>query len=166
MESDTASFLLIILGTISALIGFFIGDWFWGSLLYVGISWIAAGVIYGLAGREVSEGGLLAAFVFGFIGAIGWVVVDMSRSQNVQYSWKERGRVNRENEGSYRPILSELDDPDSEYMVRKLVSEYRDQGFLNPELLLQSKLNKKTSSGKTKKDAIRELYEEEIKKTP
>jgi hypothetical protein len=52
------------------LVGFAAIGSFWGSLIYIGISWLLAAGIYFFADREVTDGGLVAALLLGFIGAI------------------------------------------------------------------------------------------------
>jgi hypothetical protein len=99
LESDSASLALIIFGILGCLIGFFMGGWFWSNLIYVGISWFVAGVAYYFAEREITDGGFLAAFLFGVIGAILWIVIDMSRTQKVSsasLSWKYGDRRSQE----------------------------------------------------------------------
>ena len=79
MKSGEAGLLLILLGVISGCIGFFSGNLLLFNLFYVGISWFVAGLLYLLANREVTAGGFLAAFILGVIGAIIWLVIDVSR---------------------------------------------------------------------------------------
>ncbi len=81
MESNNASSALVILGILGSVLGVALGGWFWSGLLYVGVSWIISGVAYFFADREITDGGFLAAFLLGIIGAILWIVVDMSRTQ-------------------------------------------------------------------------------------
>ena len=77
-----ASATLSLFGIMSVLAGFLMIGSFWGSLIYLGISWLLAAGIYFFADREVTDGGLLAALLLGFVGAIVWVVVDASRTQS------------------------------------------------------------------------------------
>jgi hypothetical protein len=46
----------------------------------------------------------------------------------------------------------------------KLVNRYKQEGFLNPELKLESEINEKMVNGKTREEAISELYSENTSK--
>ena len=70
MEAGKAGSILIILGLLGGAAGLFLGGLFWSNFLYLGISWFIAGLAYGFAGREVTEGGFLVAFLLGILGAI------------------------------------------------------------------------------------------------
>ena len=79
MEASRAAILFVFLGVAAGLAGFFSGGFFWGSLLYVGVSWFVAGIAYAFAGKEITEGGIFAAFLLGALGALLWLVIDMRR---------------------------------------------------------------------------------------
>lgn len=85
-----ASATLSLFGIVSVLVGFVMIGSFWGSLIYLGISWLLAAGIYFFADREVTDGGLLAALLLGFVGAIVWVVVDTSRTQSRTVNYPSR----------------------------------------------------------------------------
>ena len=103
MEANDGPTVLFVLGLLGVVFGFWIGDWFWGILVYVGISWIIASIVLKLAERDLTEGAFLAGLVFGVVGAVIWIVIDMSRSQSgMQYrSYK--------NEYSYRKRIAQED---------------------------------------------------------
>jgi len=82
LEPNDGSPVLIGLGALCAILGLLLfGDLFWGNLPYLGISWIAAGVIYKLAERELTVGAFFVGLLFGAVGAIIWIVIDISRTQ-------------------------------------------------------------------------------------
>ena len=93
METGKAGSILIILGVLSGAAGLISGDLFWSNFLYLGISWFVAGLVYLLAGREVSDGGFLAALLLGIIGTILWLVIDVSRGGYRPESWKYGDRT-------------------------------------------------------------------------
>ena len=79
MDENDGPNILVILGLLSSLVGFLVGGWFWINVIYVGFGLIIAGVVYKLADRNLTEGAFFAALFFGIIGAIIWIVIDMSR---------------------------------------------------------------------------------------
>lgn len=90
MEANDGPTVLFVLGVVGVVFGFWVGGWFWGSFVYVGISWIIAGVALKLAERELTEGAFFAGLLLGIVGAILWIVIDMSRSEYDDRSWKYR----------------------------------------------------------------------------
>lgn len=81
MKSGEAAAILIILGFLSGAGGLFVGGIF-NYLSYFGVSWLIAGVVYGLAGRKVTDAGFLAALSFGGAGALIWLFIAWKRDQN------------------------------------------------------------------------------------
>lgn len=97
MEHIQAGLILVVIGILSFFIGFGL----------FGISWIIAGIIYIVVDREVSEGGFLVALIFGVLGAIVWLLVDMNQQQRIRPSvpiWKH-GKYEEE-KSYYRPQVS------------------------------------------------------------
>ena len=72
----------MFLGLLGVAVGFLFGGLFWGNFVYLGISWIIAAVIFTLAERDLTDGAFLAGLVFGVVGAVIWIVIDMSRTQS------------------------------------------------------------------------------------
>ena len=80
MESKTAFFALVLIGVIACVLDL-LGVGLFG-LFYLGVSWIITGIFYALAKREISEGGFIAALIFGLLGAIAWIVLNRDRTQS------------------------------------------------------------------------------------
>lgn len=102
MEANDGPIVLVALGFLGVIFGFWVGDWFWGSFVYVGVSWIIAGAVLKFAERELTEGAFLAGLLLGIVGAILWIVVDMSRSEKTPRSWSYADR-----QSSYKLIADE-----------------------------------------------------------
>jgi len=81
VKSGNAASVLIGLGFLFGASGLFVGG-FWMGLLYFGVSWLVAGVVYGFAGRSVTRGGLLVALAFGGAGALIWLFMNLDSDQN------------------------------------------------------------------------------------
>lgn len=60
-----------------------------------------------------------------------------------------------------KSISSDLEDAKYEVMVKTLVNRSRNKGLLNPELSVEGAIREKMASGKTKEQAIEELYSQE-----
>jgi hypothetical protein len=86
LEPQNACFALALIGVAACAFDMLAGGLF--GLFYVELSWIFAGGIYFFAGRDVTDGGLLAALVLGVLGAIIWVVVDTSRRGSAETSFR------------------------------------------------------------------------------
>lgn len=54
-----------------------------------------------------------------------------------------------------------LDEAKFKPMIKTLITKYRNQSFLNPELQLGVRINEKMAQGKTREQAIEELYKQE-----
>jgi len=80
LEADDGPLVLFGLGLFTVLLSLFIYGGFLG-VFYFGSSWIISAIIYKESHRVMTGGGFLAALLFGFIGAIIWIIIDMSRSQ-------------------------------------------------------------------------------------
>ncbi len=88
MEVNNGPTILTVLGLLSVIIGFLVGDWLWGSLAFVGISWVIAGAALKFAERDLTEGAFFAGLLLGVVGAILWIVIDISRS-NKNYPYRQ-----------------------------------------------------------------------------
>lgn len=55
-------------------------------------------------------------------------------------------------------VMADVDEAKFEPMIKALIQEYREKGYLHPELYLESRINERLASGKTKEQAIEELY--------
>jgi hypothetical protein len=53
-----------------------------------------------LSKREITDGGLISAFFFGFIGTIAWIVIDISRRQVAQRKEDINALIGDQNLGS------------------------------------------------------------------
>lgn len=62
-------------------------------------------------------------------------------------------------------IKSDLDDTKFQSMIEKLIDNNKKQGNLHPEILLESQIKENMAQGKTKEQAIEELYAK-IKRRP
>ena len=78
LDENNGPNALFLLGLLS-IVGFLIGGWFWSNIVYIGLGLIIARIIYKLSDRELTEGAFFAALLFGFIGAVIWIIIDMSR---------------------------------------------------------------------------------------
>ncbi len=82
MDENDGPSVLVFLGIVSVLVGFLVGGWFWINVAYFGIGLVISGIIYKLADRDLTEGAFFSALLFGFFGAVLWIVVDTSRDGN------------------------------------------------------------------------------------
>lgn len=79
-------------------------------------------------------------------------------TKEVEELKNERITVKRE---TMRSIFSGLEDAKYEVMIKTLVNRSRNKGFLNPELSVEDAIKEKMATGKTKEQAIEELYKQE-----
>jgi hypothetical protein len=185
MDSGKAGSWLILLGLISGCIGFLSGNLFLFNLFYVGISWVIAGLLYLLAGREVTGGGFLAAFILGTLGAIAWLIIDVSKHSHNYYGTESRTdilearikdleEILREKETGVRNINQAIKEEDQKILssilnrtptvstanvIEALTKKYENEGHLLPEQYLESKINEKMKSNRSQ--VLEGIYKDE-----
>jgi len=81
LKSEKTTLVLVTIGFFFGVVGL-VADGIWRNLLYFGVNWLIAGVVYCLAGREVTKGGVIAAFLFGGVGALFWLFLSLAHAQN------------------------------------------------------------------------------------
>ena len=116
---------------------------------------------------------LISYFVFGLSGVLiaFWVYEDGKTIEQLGLTEKIEmqrlsEKVNRANSAENvlertKQYTTEPLDSESIIMANNLVIRYRSKGYLNPELLLESFLAEKIASGKTRKQALEELKNQE-----
>jgi len=80
INPGTACFAFVMLGFLGGFVGLVAGG-VWIIFLILGCSWSVSGVAYFFADREITDGGFSLAFFLGIVGALLWLLVDLSRTQ-------------------------------------------------------------------------------------
>jgi hypothetical protein len=87
--------------------------------------------------------------------------IEPSSLEAKQSSLEEAETIKNE---AVRSISRGLENTKYEPMIKKLVNKYRNIGLLNPELRIENDIETKMANGKTREQAIEELYKKEFRK--
>jgi hypothetical protein len=85
IKPGTAFVAFAILGFLFGCLGVVAGG-VWITFLILGFSWTVSGVAYFFADREITDAGFSVAFFLGIVGALLWLLVDLSRTQEVRHN--------------------------------------------------------------------------------
>ncbi len=96
--------------------------------------------------------------------AIYFILKEVEDMINVSLSSKQMEEEfareqTKSNEKALTWIKSDIDETKFQPMIDKMIEKNQKRGSLNPETLLQSQIKEKIAQGKTKEQAIEELYE-------